>query len=196
MRLSSLCLSGVVCLLAACAANPPAATAPAKSTTGTTYTSDESSKLAYCDALTVNAWIIAIQKQSGTSADEVKAQYANSSADVKPVLLKTVDKVYAESSDKPWDYAVSFYKDCATNVAAVPVGRSDFATFCMMNSLIAQSSLSMRAVGKSKEEAEQAFAGLKGDLPKKIVDSIYAPATAPSRQVDMEVFNKCLTRTL
>src|SRR5580658_4055495 len=106
-------------------------------TPGTGYTEKEYNALQSCHAMTMTAWMGAIRKLNGTSLADAKKYYdGRVEAAEKDVIFRVFDKVYGDSFTNAWDYAVSFFGQCAQEIANVGKDRSSLASYCMQNSMI------------------------------------------------------------
>ena len=101
------------------------------------YTEKEYTGLLGCVGLTDTAWKSASQKLAGISIDDAKKIYdGRLEGALKTLNLHVVDKVYGDSFTNAWNYAVTFYGECAQNVADVGKDRSGLANYCTQNSII------------------------------------------------------------
>lgn len=180
-------------LLSGCAASPSAAPAkaaplPAATQAPIRYSANEGARLALCMSMADNAMTIANYKLAGRPIEEVKEEYRGRPA---PALTgPLVDKVYGDHVSNAWDYTVAFYRDCAANIANVRPPRSDTATYCMQNVMIATMAYNLKAAGTPKETAYKQFAAM-GATPRKIVDDVYGQS-APRTDVATRTWNSCM----
>ena len=168
---------------------PPAPTAaPVHVTAPPAYTTNEATRLMLCMSMADNAMTIATYKVAGKSIDEVKALYRQGPQST--LTLALVDKVYGENISHTWDYTVSFYKECAVNMANIPPPRSDMATYCMQNVLIASTAYNLKAAGLPKETTYKRFDKM-GETPKHIVDEVYGQSGTRT-EVTLKTWNSCM----
>lgn len=180
-------------VLSGCASSPPATTSkpaspPVAPQAPARYSANEGAKLGLCMSMADNAMTIASYKLAGKSIDEVKQQYAGRPASALTGPL--VDKIYGEHVSNAWDYTVVFYRDCAVNIASVQAPRSDIATYCMQNVMIATTAHSLKESGAPKETAYERFAKM-GATPRGIVDDVYGQ-TAARADVVTRTWNSCM----
>ncbi|HXE36288.1 MAG TPA: hypothetical protein VN087_20405 [Verrucomicrobiae bacterium] len=144
-------------------------------TPGTGYTEKEYNALQSCHAITMTAWMGAIRKLNGTSLADAKKYYdGRVEAAEKDVIFRVFDKVYGDSFTNAWDYAVSFFGQCAQDIANVGKDRSSLASYCMQNSMIGGTAWDYKNSGQPAENAYQHFANLAGSAPHTIIDRVYA----------------------
>src|SRR5580704_4553068 len=140
------------------------------------YTQKEYSGLLGCVGLTDTAWKSASQKLAGVSIDDAKKIYdGHLEGALKTLNLHVVDKVYGDSFTNAWDYAVTFYGECAQNVADVGKDRSGLANYCMQNSIISMAAWEYKNAGEPVENVYQHF-GKLSEVPtaRSIIDRVYA----------------------
>jgi hypothetical protein len=154
-----------------------------------TYTEKERGQLTYCIGLCETARRAAAEKLRGTPIEDVKKLY-DGKANAR-LNIATVDKVFSDHVSTAWDYTVSFFSECAREIAGVPSDRAQLASYCMQNQLIADVAFQYKASGKPKEQAYAYFAQFKSSTPKAIVDLVYA-STKERAAVRMEVWNTCM----
>jgi hypothetical protein len=185
MRQLLIVLAAAVWVSAGCAPKTPAPS----SVRPPPYTADEKSRMTFCVGVADVAMAIADDKRMGRPITEVKALYAG-----KPnaeLTVPLVDKVYGEAITNPWDYAVSFFKECALAMANVSSNRVDFASSCMQNGMIASVAQAYRDSGAPKEQAYERFARFDGPTPRAIIDDVYARPSTRS-QVVLDAWNRCM----
>ncbi len=178
-------------LLGCAASTPPLAPkeAPARVRAPATYSASEASRLMLCMSMTDNAMTIATYKMAGKPIDAVKARYKQGpQATVTEAL---VDKVYGENVSNAWDYSVNFYKECAANMANMQAPRSDMATYCMQNVMIATTAYSLKEAGVPKEASYSRFDKM-GNTPRRIVDDVYGQQSGTRTDAAMKTWNACM----
>jgi hypothetical protein len=153
------------------------------------FTQDERNALTLCVGMTDNAFSIAARKLRGATEAQIKASYA--AAPDRNLLLPMVEKIYNDLFTRSWDYAVSFYSECALNLGKVNAERAQMPGYCMQNSMIAASAWDGRRAGRSKQAVLGDFAGLKSDTPKTIVDGVYA-STADRTHAVHSTWDDCM----
>ncbi|QGX41029.1 hypothetical protein [Permianibacter aggregans] len=153
------------------------------------YTANEASRLSFCFSLTGNAYTVARRKAAGESEESVRNSY--SAASTAKLLVPVVEKVFEDSFSNSFDYAVSFFTECAQNVANVAQERSKDAAYCTMNGLIAARALEDKEAGRSKEEAYKFGAQFNSKTPTMIVDEIYQ-SNKPRTKPVLSVWNECI----
>ena len=193
MRILRAFCAALAGLCAACAMHPaaPAASeaAPASSGAAPLYTAQERASLFGCSALTDSAMIIAEMKQKGTPIQDANAFFAERPN--SQLTLATVVKVYDDKVGNVWDYAVSFFGDCAARVAKVPRERSGSAGFCMLNSMIATNAQASKAAGVPVEKVDRYFARFPGELPRAIIARVYAQSQSRA-EAHADAWNSCM----
>jgi hypothetical protein len=180
-------LSLAVCLLAACATNPPAPAAAAKATP--VYSIADRSYLSLCMAMSLSAHDMAEDKLQGEPADRVKAGYAGDPRG--PVLVPLVDQVYGDSFTDTWDYTGGFYSDCAASIGHLSVEQSQASMPCLYPALVTAVARDAREAGIGKPQVQAQFAS-HADLAQAAIDAVYAPAAVPQKSVVMDDWNSCM----
>jgi hypothetical protein len=142
------------------------------------YSREENKWLTYCVALTDTSWSIASQKLSGVDRETVRAYYATKTKEQSAkqnmeLYNAAIEKTYAEPFSNSWDYSVSFFRECALNMAQVKAERSNLAAYCMQNAMLAELAHGAKEAGETKEKA-YAASPLKGNSPKAVYDNVYA----------------------
>jgi hypothetical protein len=155
------------------AAPPTAPVAPAASTPARPkiYTQAEKTLLTYCEGLTDTAWNIAIRKVAGIKKEQVAAYYAKQPN--TELTSAAIEKVYGDTFTYPWDYSVSFFQECALNIAHIQPKASELGAYCMQNSMLSGLAQEHKAAGKTREQTYELLP-LKGDTPRQMVDAVYA----------------------
>jgi hypothetical protein len=157
------------------------------------YKDKEYSGLLECEGMTDTAWTNAVQKLNGVKIEDAKKRYDGRLKDtLKSLALHIIDKVYSDSFTNAWDYAVSFYGECAQNVADVGKDRSNSAAFCMQNSMIAMTAAEYRTSGQPVENAYHYF-GKLGDekTPRSIIDRIYTGSKSRA-ETGLDEWQSCM----
>jgi hypothetical protein len=180
---NALMMCALAAVLAACASAPPP---PAKSMAQ--YTRQEASRLAFCMAMTDNVFTIAWWKLAGRPVDDIKMLYASQPESKLTVPL--VEKVYEDPFTNRWDYTVAFFSECALNLANVPAPRSDMASYCVQNSMIAAMAREFKDANFTREKAQQQFDKMPATA-HRIVDDVYA-STKPRADLVHGVWGKCM----
>lgn len=174
-------ITGALFILSGCATS----TKPANKK----YTAREKTNMTYCIGMTDTARYIAEQKNKGTPMEDVKNYYVS-----KPnakLNIATVDKVYASTFSSVWDYSISFFNECAYNLAAVPAERVNLASYCMQNQLIADVAHTFKSTGKPKDQAYAFFAKFNNDTVNAVIDKTYA-SNKSRPEIKLEVWNACM----
>ncbi|HKV25793.1 MAG TPA: hypothetical protein VJN93_14460 [Candidatus Acidoferrum sp.] len=157
----------------------------------TVYTDKEYSGMLACVGMTDTAWTNAAQKLKGVSlADATKYYDGRLQGSPKDMALLIVNQVYKDSFTNAWDYAVSFFGDCALNIAKVGKDRSGPANYCMQNSMIAMTAWEYRNSGQPIENVYPQFAKL-GATPRSIIDRVYA-GSLPRAQTGLDLWESCV----
>lgn len=140
------------------------------------YTDKEYRGLLLCHGMTDTAWTNAVQKLNGVNIEDAKKHYdGRLEGALKDLTLHIVDTVYNDSFTNAWDYAVSFYGECAQNVAKVGKDRSGLANYCMQNSMIGMTAAEYRTSGQPVEKAYQYFGKLGAEPTlRSVIDRVYA----------------------
>jgi hypothetical protein len=154
------------------------------------YSKHEHGRLTYCNAMADTAMYVARSKLSGAPMEQMKSYYSSKAN--SRLHLATVEKVYAESFTSAWDYTVSFFKECAQEVANVPASRVNMAAYCMQNGLIADVAHAYKSSGAPREKAYAHFAQFNSKTPKSIVDWVYASSQGRV-EMKLEVWNTCMS---
>jgi hypothetical protein len=183
MNMNTLSVTFLAALLAGCAAGQPQ---PQKS--AAPYTRAEKTQLTACIGLTDTARAIAQRKLTQEPIEIVKAYYATQPN--AGLTVPTVDKVYADTFTHWWDYTVSFFRECAENLAGVAGTRGDLAAYCMQNGMIAGIAQEFRAAGKPKPDAYSQFQGM-GTTPREIVDRVYGKSASRAEE-QLAEWNNCM----
>lgn len=178
--------SAAIWLMSACATSNNAAneTGPGK-----VYTHEEYSKMTYCVGMADTAMYVATNKLKGTSMQQMRDYYASKPNSRLPIA--TVEKVYGDTFSSAWDYTVSFFNECAQNLASVPASRVNLASYCNQNALIAGVAHAYKTSGAPKERAYAAFAAFKSSTPNSVVDKVYASAKNRA-EIKLEIWNACM----
>lgn len=177
------------CLLMLACATAPSTRTPDQPRPKAIYSTRESATLSYCDAIADTAFTVATHKKGGVSREEVVKRYAGTPRD--QLAVATVNKVYEDDAQKPWEYAVALFKECATELAHVPADRSGMASFCQQNSMIARTAASYRDRGRPQDEAVAEFAAIKSKTPGEVVGRVFA-SKASAGEVTLAEFQACL----
>jgi len=157
------------------------------------YTDKEYTGLLACHGMTDVAWTNAVQKLKGVSLEDAKKHYdGRLEGRMKDLALLVVNQVYKDSFTNAWDYAVSFYGECAQNIADVGKDRSGLANYCMQNSMIAMTAAEYRTSGQPVENAYHYF-GKLGDekTPRSIIDRIYTGSKARA-ETGLDEWQSCM----
>jgi hypothetical protein len=139
-------------------------------------------------SMTDNAMTIATYKMAGRSMAEVKALYETGPQST--VLQSLVDKIYGENVSNTWDYTVSFYMECAVNMANIQAPRSNMAAYCMQNVMIATMAHTLREAKIPKETAYQRFDRM-GATPRRIIDEVYGQSSTRT-EIAMRTWSSCM----
>lgn len=153
------------------------------------YTHKEFMNMTVCVGMSDTARHVATKKSEGTPIAQMKSFYANKEG--SSLNLATVDKVYADKVPGVWEYSVSFFKECALNLANVPADRANFSAYCMQRSMIADVAHGHRVAGSSKQTAQQALSGFKGQTTLIIIDNVYA-SNKGRVQEKLDEWNLCM----
>lgn len=153
------------------------------------YSATEVSRMTYCVGLTDNAYTISQKKILGASSAEIKSEYSNTSQ--AQVTVPLVDKVFEDKPSNSWDYSISFFKECALNIAAVPEEKMNTASYCMMNAMIASISGFKKEAGIPREEAQSIFSGFNSSTPASIVNDVYNENRSRAEGV-LFTWNSCI----
>ena len=153
------------------------------------YTLDERAKMTVCVGLTDVAQRIAEQKRRGQRIEDVKAYYA-AGANAR-LFVPLVDKVYGATFTNAWDYAVSFFMECAREMASVSGGHVEPAAWCLQHGMIASVAHTDQAAGVPKEQTYERFTVLSGEAPRAIIDDVYARPRLRA-QVVLDAWNRCV----
>lgn len=153
------------------------------------YTRQEHNKMTLCIGFSDTARYVASKKLEGTPIAQMKSFYA--SKENSRMNLATVEKVYGEKFTSVWDYSVSFFNECALNVASVPTSRVKMAAYCMQNSLIADVAYSYKSSGAPRENAYAYFAKFNSKTPDMIVDRVYT-STRSRPEIKLDEWNSCM----
>lgn len=153
------------------------------------YNAEERSRLTYCVGMADTARAVATQKLEGVAREQLRQFYQS-----KPnteLHLATVDKVYGEEFTSAWDYTLSFFVECAANLAQVPLARVRLAHYCMQNQLIADVAHGYKTGGKPKDQAYLHFVRIPSETPKTIVDRVYASSKGRA-EIKLELWSSCI----
>ncbi len=145
--------------------------------------------MAGCVVMTDTAWTAAQARKSGVTREKMRAVYAGAS--VERLATATVDKVYKDDFQFPWDYAVGFFKECAWEMAKVPAERVELAAYCEQNVMIAAAAYDQKRTGAAREKVYERFAAFKTETPRQVIDRVYA-SDRPRGEALMGEWNSCI----
>lgn len=155
------------------------------------YAHQEYTGMLFCVGLTDTAWTNAQQKLNGVSLEDAKKHYDGRLDDKsRELVLQIVDKVYTDSFTNAWDYGLSFFGECAENVAHVGKDRSGVARYCMQSSMTGSIAWEYKNEGKPKDTAYQELAKL-GNTGRSIIDRVYAESK-PRAEVGTGEWVSCM----
>lgn len=181
--ISTVLLRLVPILLAGCATSTPTPT-PDK-----IYSSQEYKMMSYCVGISDIASNAASEKLKGTPKATVQEFYATKPQSM--LNIATVDKVYNDKFSSIWDYSVSFFNECANNMARVPDSRVNMASYCMQNQMMADVTNSFKTAGAPKEKAYAYFEKFNSKTSHSIVNRVYASSLTRA-EIKMEIWNSCM----
>jgi hypothetical protein len=140
------------------------------------YSAEEVTQMLPCVTLSHTAWYIAKQKLGGASIENTKKywQAQKYAAERNELLMRMVDKVYAASFTDAWTYSTSFFGECAQTLGKMPKDKVGFAGYCWQNAMIALTAQTNKDSGFPAEKTYKLFANLQGDMPKSVIDWVYA----------------------
>ena len=170
-----------VALLTACASQDTSQTS--------IYTADEYRNMTLCIGMADTAMFVASHKLKGTPIEQMNDHYRPH--DNARLNLATVEKVYADSFTSEWDYTLSFFNECALNLADVPASRVRMAGYCMQNGMISDMAYAFKQSGASKQDAHSYFAAFKTDTVNTIVDKVYS-SSQNRAEMKLDVWNSCM----
>ena len=177
-------LLGLILIVLGCSTPPPP-----KAPLAPKYTAKEKSNMTMCVGMTDTARMAADAKSKGVSAQELKDR--RTSGPMLELYNMTIDKVFQDKFTLPFDYAISFFDDCALNIANVPKDRVKFANYCNVNSMLAGRAHEYKKSGMSKEKVYEAFAQFGSETPRRIVDQVYAGSNNRAASA-MNEWNSCI----
>jgi hypothetical protein len=181
----------LTCITIGCSApqaNQSSRPGPSTGVNRPVYSKDEAGSLSLCQSMSDNAWTIASRKLAGRSAEDVKIEYRGRPA--SELTIPMIDKVYEDQFSNSWDYVVSFYRECALNMADLPEKRSDMAAYCMQNSMIASIAKEFKSGNAPREKAYQYFEKMPNSA-KMIVDEVYAQSQTRN-EIVRSVWQSCM----
>ena len=157
------------------------------------YTDKEYTGLLRCHGMTDVAWTNAVQKLNGVSQEDAKKHYdGRLEGRMKDLALLVVNQVYKDSFTNAWDYAVSFYGECAQNIADVGKDRSNLANYCMQNSMIGMTAAEYRISGQPVEDAYRHLGKLGAKAtPRSIIDRVYAGSKSRA-EAGLDEWQSCM----
>jgi hypothetical protein len=156
---------------------------------GVSYSNNQVNGLTMCVGLTDTAFSIADRKLRGEAQQTVRESYV--SAPNRDLVLPLVEKVYEAQFTHGWDYAVSFYGECALNLAEVPADRTKTPAYCMQNAMIAGIAQTNRNAGTSKEQVIEQFSSFGSDTPRFIINDVYSQSSNRAKTVQ-DTWNSCM----
>lgn len=159
-------------LLSACATHPPTANTFPATGLQKIYTQQQYQKLTLCMGMSDTAMYVAQNKLTGTPAEKLKKYYAGK--DNAKLNVATVDRVYASDVKNAWDYTVAFFDECEQNLAGVVPKRPDYASYCLQNTLIADTAYMDKVAGVAKEKTYARFSAFKSKTPQEVIDKVFA----------------------
>ena len=156
-----------------------------------TYTAREYGDMTLCVGMSDTAMYVASKKLAGTPIEEMN-DYYRSHANAR-LNLATVEKVYAESFTSEWDYTLSFFNECALNLANVPADRVGMAGYCMQNGMISDMAYAFKKSGATKQDTHSYFEAFKSEMVNSIVDKVYASSNNRA-EMKLDVWNSCMSK--
>lgn len=120
----------LVPLLGSCASPQQPLKQSSSSSIPASYTSQQDLELHFCALLTVNAMHTAKRKLSGDSIERVMADHAAEKPPYREMKQAMVRHVYEASFNDPWDFATTFFDDCARHGRGVAEDRIPMAAEC------------------------------------------------------------------
>ena len=112
-------------------------------------------------------------------------------AEFSDIKLKLVEMVYAADVKNSWDYTISFFKQCSARVANIPNSRIRMASFCNLNSLIADVAYSFKVRNDDREKVYMFFKGMNQGSIKKVVNKVY-DENKSAGEARLEAWNSCM----
>lgn len=157
------------------------------------YTDKEYTGIQHCNGMTDVAWTTAVQKLIGVSLEDAKKRYdGHLEGRMKDLALFVVNQVYKDSFTNAWDYGVSFYSECAQNIADVVKDRSNLANYCMQRSMIGVTASEYRNEGQPIENAYAYFGKLGAQAtPRSIIDRVYAGSKSRA-ETGLDEWQSCM----
>ncbi len=174
---------------------PPQASDPVRNPR---YTADERKWMTLCTGLADTAWTSARAKKQGIPRAKMLARFetasdaSESSRKVDALYRNTVREAYEADFEYPWDYAVSFFKECSAEVAHVSADRVRLAAYCVQNSMFASAAYDSKRAGLSRAKAYEPFAVFKSETPAKIFDRVYASSSKDRGETVLGEWNSCI----
>lgn len=147
--------------------------------------------MTYCTSLADTARYVSLRKLQNVPKSKLIDIYKSKLN--AQLNLATVNKVYATQFKNSWEYTVSFFNECALNLANVPKTSVNFASYCLQNSMIADVAHSYKVSGAPKSKAYAHFAGFNTKTPNRIIDEVYASAKGRVA-VKMATWNSCMSK--
>lgn len=154
------------------------------------YTAQEYGSMTLCVGMSDTAMHVASKKLAGTPIEEMNDYYRPH--ENARLNLATVEKVYADSFTSEWDYTLSFFNECALNLANVPAKRVGMAGYCMQNGMISDLAYAFKQSGAAKQDAHSYFAAFKSETVNSIVDKVYASSDNRA-EMKLDVWNSCMS---
>ncbi len=153
------------------------------------YSDKEFVNMTYCMGLADTAMHIASETLNSRPRQQLIDYYA-AQPDAN-VTVAMIHKIYAASFKNAWDYTLSFFDECALNMAAVSSDRVNFANACFRNAMIADVAFAYKKGGYPKSAAYDHFRQFKSKKPMEIIDTVYEGSKTRAG-FKMAAWNNCM----
>lgn len=156
------------------------------------YAPQEKQDLTLCATVALSIKSIAEYKVGGVPEAKTDRYFGHAPGQKENRLVK---RVYADTVTDAWEYAAADFRDCALNKAKLPEARFAPAERCMRDAMIADSAISLRLLGRPKEDAYAYLKRFEDEEARGAIDGAYAPPKMPKREDALEAWNRCMKAT-
>lgn len=156
---------------------------------GAGYKPLEKSNLTLCATVTLSAKSIAEYKVAGMPEEKTDRYFGHAPGQKRNPL---VHEVYGSAVTDAWDYAAGYFQSCAVDKVKIAAARIGPAATCMRNTMIADTAISLRILGKTREETQAYLQRFGDEEAQQVIGAVYAPPAAPKRETALDTWNGCL----
>lgn len=153
------------------------------------YTPQERQDLTLCATVALSIKSIAEYKVGGVPEAKTDRYFGHAPGQKENRLVK---RVYADTVTDAWEYAAADFKSCALNKAKLPAERFAAAERCMRDAMIADSAISLRLLGRPRQDAYDYLKRFDDQEAHGAIDAAYAPPKVPKREDALDAWKACL----